>query len=285
MVGIVCLFWVMLRVKSVFKYLLVFALLPSWILLPTHGPHTLLSVHIQYEIPRAIIQPCILTNDRKWPNNSTSDKLLTLLSFSCHGLDCILKVNHKKNHIRDSVLLISFLSPLQLSRRDVGEDMTWQPTPLFLPGEACGRRSLVGCCPWGRRAGHTCSDLACMHALEKEMATLSSILAWRIPGTEEPGRLLSMGSHRVRHDWNDLAAAKGAGEMFVVSEIPLKSDIDIFSISLFPLDQHFWHQGPASWKTVFPWTRVGGWFGDDLSALHLLCTFFYYSYSSSTSDH
>ena len=35
------------------------------------------------------------------------------------------------------------------------------------------------------------------HALEKEMATHSSILAWRIPGTEEPGGLLSMGSHRV----------------------------------------------------------------------------------------
>ena len=38
------------------------------------------------------------------------------------------------------------------------------------------------------------------HALEKEMATHSSILAWRIPGTGEPGRLPSMGSHRVRHD-------------------------------------------------------------------------------------
>ena len=36
--------------------------------------------------------------------------------------------------------------------------------------------------------------------LEKEMATHSSILAWRIPGTEEPGGLLSMGSHRVGHD-------------------------------------------------------------------------------------
>ena len=45
------------------------------------------------------------------------------------------------------------------------------------------------------------------HALEKEMATHSSVLAWIIPGTGEPGRLLSMGSHRVRHDWNDLAAA------------------------------------------------------------------------------
>ena len=45
------------------------------------------------------------------------------------------------------------------------------------------------------------------HALEKEMATHSSVLGWRIPGTEEPGGLLSMGSHRVGHDWSDLAAA------------------------------------------------------------------------------
>ena len=45
------------------------------------------------------------------------------------------------------------------------------------------------------------------HALEKEMATHSSILAWRIPGTAEPSGLPSMGSHRVRHDWSDLAAA------------------------------------------------------------------------------
>ena len=45
------------------------------------------------------------------------------------------------------------------------------------------------------------------HALEKEMATHSSVLAWRIPGTGEPGRLPSMGLHRVGHDWSDLAAA------------------------------------------------------------------------------
>ena len=38
------------------------------------------------------------------------------------------------------------------------------------------------------------------HALEKAMATHSSVLAWRIPGMGEPGGLLSMGSHRVRHD-------------------------------------------------------------------------------------
>ena len=45
------------------------------------------------------------------------------------------------------------------------------------------------------------------HALEEEMATHSSVLAWRIPGMAEPGGLPSMGSHGVRHDWNDLAAA------------------------------------------------------------------------------
>ena len=48
------------------------------------------------------------------------------------------------------------------------------------------------------------------HALEKEMATHFSVLAWRIPGTGEPGGLPSMGSHRVRHDWSDLAAAAAA---------------------------------------------------------------------------
>ena len=48
------------------------------------------------------------------------------------------------------------------------------------------------------------------HALEKEKATHSHILDWIIPGTVEPGGLPSMGSHRVRHDQSDLAAAAAA---------------------------------------------------------------------------
>ena len=48
------------------------------------------------------------------------------------------------------------------------------------------------------------------HALEKEMATHSSVLAWRIPGMGEPGGLPSMGSHRIGHNWSDLAAAAAA---------------------------------------------------------------------------
>ena len=51
-------------------------------------------------------------------------------------------------------------------------------------------------------------------ALEKAVAPHSSVLAWRIPGTEVPGRLLSMGLHRVGHDWSGLAAA--ACEMSVI---------------------------------------------------------------------
>ena len=54
------------------------------------------------------------------------------------------------------------------------------------------------------------------HALEREMATHSSTLAWRIPGTGEPGGLPSMGSHRVGYDWSDLAAAAAAVEVMEV---------------------------------------------------------------------
>ena len=52
------------------------------------------------------------------------------------------------------------------------------------------------------------------HALEKELATQSSVIAWRIPGTGKPGGLLSMGSHRVGHDWSDSAAAAGLSVLF-----------------------------------------------------------------------
>ena len=50
------------------------------------------------------------------------------------------------------------------------------------------------------------------HALEKEMATHSSVLAWRISGTGEPGGLPAMGSHRVGHSWSDLATAAEEAE-------------------------------------------------------------------------
>ena len=86
----------------------------------------------------------------------------------------------------------------------------WHPTPVLLPGKSHGWRSLVGCIHGVAKSRTRLSDFPFtfhFHALEKEMATHSSVLAWRIPGTGEPGGLLSMESHRVGHDWSDVAAA------------------------------------------------------------------------------
>ena len=87
----------------------------------------------------------------------------------------------------------------------------WQPTPVLLPGKSHGRRSLVGCRPWDH--SHGMSDFTFtfhFHALEKEMATHSSVLAWRIPGTGEPGGLPSIGVTQSRTQLSDLVAAAAA---------------------------------------------------------------------------
>ena len=91
----------------------------------------------------------------------------------------------------------------------------WHPTPVLLPGKSHGRRSLVNCSPWGREESNTTERLHFHFSLSctgegKEMATQSSVLAWRLPGTGEPGGLPSMELHRVGHDWRDLAAAAAA---------------------------------------------------------------------------
>ena len=64
--------------------------------------------------------------------------------------------------------------------------------------------------PWGRWESDT-TDWLDFDALEKEMATHSSVLAWRIPGMGEPGGLPSMGSHRVGHDWVTSLSCIGEG--------------------------------------------------------------------------
>ena len=74
----------------------------------------------------------------------------------------------------------------------------------------------MGCSPWGPRSQTRLSDFTFtfhFHALEEEMTSHSSILAWRIPWTGEPGGLPSMGSHRVGHDSSDLAAAAAVLEL------------------------------------------------------------------------
>ena len=78
----------------------------------------------------------------------------------------------------------------------------WLPTPVFLLRESCGQRSLVGCSPWvtqnQMQLKRFCMH-ACMHRRRNWQPT-PAYLAWRIPGTEELGWLLSMGSHRVGHN-------------------------------------------------------------------------------------
>ena len=82
----------------------------------------------------------------------------------------------------------------------------WHPPPVLLPGKSHGQKSLGSCSPQGHKESDTTERLH-FYTLEKEMATHSSVLAWRTPGTVEPGGLPFMGSHRVRHNWSDLAAA------------------------------------------------------------------------------
>ena len=79
----------------------------------------------------------------------------------------------------------------------------------WTPGVGDGQGGLGCCDSWGRKESDRTERLH-FHALEKEMATHSSVLPWRIPGTGEPGGLLSLGSHRVGHNRNDLLAAVAA---------------------------------------------------------------------------
>ena len=70
--------------------------------------------------------------------------------------------------------------------------------PSILAQRILWTEELVGCCPQGRMESDTTE--ATQHVLEKEMATHSSVLAWKIPGMEEPGGPPSVGSHRVGHN-------------------------------------------------------------------------------------
>ena len=105
-------------------------------------------------------------------------------------------------------------------------------------------------------------------ALEKEMATHSSVLAWRIPGKGEPGGLLSMGSHRVGDDWSDLAAAAAATPLLkVLFSIVLRRKSKFLTMTL---------KGPACWP--LPSSLVS--FLITLSLLAVLTSFSHFSHLS-----
>ena len=102
------------------------------------------------------------------------------------------------------------------------------------------------------------TELLHFHALEKEMATHSSVLAWRIPGMGEPGGLPSMGSHRVGHNYSDLPAATQYWASLVaqtVKNLPAMWETWVQSLGQEdPLEKEIaTHSSTLAWK--IPWTE------------------------------
>ena len=95
----------------------------------------------------------------------------------------------------------------------------WHPTPVLLHGKS--RKAAVHGVAEGRTRLSNFTFTFHFHALEKETATHSIVLVWRIPGMEQSGGLPSMGSHRVGHDWSDLAAVL-RGKFIAIHEAYLK---------------------------------------------------------------
>ena len=127
----------------------------------------------------------------------------------CHFLlQNILKLIGIEMYILSLLAIVSYINLVQMRCQFLKvSHLFWRrqqhPTPVLLPRKSHGWRSLVGCSPWSRQSRTRLSDFTFtfhFHALEKEMATHSSVLAWKIPGMAEPGGLQSMGSHRVGHD-------------------------------------------------------------------------------------
>ena len=100
------------------------------------------------------------------------------------------------------------------------------------------------------------------HALKKELATHSSALTWRIPGMGEPGGLPSMGSHRVGHDWSNLAAAAAYSLLGFLRWLSGKESIKQETwvrpwVGADPLEKEMaTHSSISTWAS--PWTEERG---------------------------
>ena len=129
------------------------------------------------------------------------------LHYSC--LEISME-DHKESDMTEWLTLLSFMYLCDLCRfidniRE-GNDTPLQHSCLENPMDGGAWKVAVHGVTEGRTRLSDFTFTFHFHALEKELATHSSVLAWRIPGTGEPGGLPSMGSHRVGHDWSDLAA-------------------------------------------------------------------------------
>ena len=127
--------------------------------------------------------------------------------FCCSNIDCGWRPGSLRKQNKQKV---KFEGYYENPRR-----RQWHPTPVLLPGKSHGWRSLVGCGPWGRYQSDTTErrhfHFSLSHIGEGNGNPLQCSCLEN-PGDGEPGRLPAMGSHRVGHDWSDLAAAAATWE-------------------------------------------------------------------------
>ena len=141
-------------------------------------------------------------------------------------------------------IILRFLMYVSLRRQ-------WHPTPVLLPGKSMDGGAWKAVVHGVTKSRTRLSDFTFtfyFHALEKEMATHSSVLAWRTPGIGEPGGLLSMGLHRVGHDRSNLAAAAAARML-----APFPDDASGKEIHL-PM-QEMQEKRLDPWVRKIPWSR------------------------------
>ena len=114
----------------------------------------------------------------------------------------MLKINYLTSVIENQIHSLSLKFFLLYVIINIIQRRQWHPTPVLLPGKSHGRRSLVGCSPWGRKESDTTErhhfhfSLSC---IGEGNGTPLQYSSWKIPWMEEPGGLPSMGSPRVRH--------------------------------------------------------------------------------------
>ena len=116
---------------------------------------------------------------------------------------CIFNEN---NEIQPPISFFHCRSLFVFHRMYVLRRRQWHPTPVLLPGKSHGQRSHGWGC-WGSDM----TERLCFHfsllCIGEGNGNPLQCSSWRIPGMAEPGGLLSMGLHRVGHDWSNLAAA------------------------------------------------------------------------------
>ena len=169
-------------------------------------PKTHLTLHSRMSGSRGMITP-------SWLSGSWRSFLSSSSVCSCHGateISYLLKITELTSSRDEIWTQVVWLQNLQLILHSFSFNeiytsygrKQWHPTPMLLPGESQGRGSLVGCSPWGRwRVGHDWVT----------SLSLFTFVHWRRKWQPTPvWWAASVGSHRVRHDWSDLAAAAAA---------------------------------------------------------------------------